>query len=132
MFEVHATQIDVLSASTRPITVLWFTAAMFLQPAVLSSTKFQEQACSTGAPAPTPPVGVPPSSVGPAEGTTLQDTSISIYLRAVGVQNMLDVRWSHGKGPPCAGRRVIIGMLATIWAASGEYILVRVPVILQL
>jgi hypothetical protein len=47
------------------------------------------------------------------------------------VQNMLDVRWSHGKGPPCAGQRVIIGMFAMVWAASGEYILVRVPVILH-
>ena len=74
--EANAIHIDVLSASARPITVLWFTAAMLLHPAVLSSTIFQERGCSTGAPAQAPPVGVPPSSVGPAEGTTLQGTSV--------------------------------------------------------
>ena len=81
---------------------------------------------------PAPPVWVPPSSVDTPEGTILQDTSIYMYLRAVYVQNMLDVSWSHGKGPPCAGRRVIIGMLAMVWTASGKYILVMVPVILHL
>ena len=35
--EANAIHIDVLSASARPITVFWLTAAMFFQPKMLRS-----------------------------------------------------------------------------------------------